>query len=1011
MRRSLLLLLLGTFCTAMAVAQHTVTGTVTGAKGNPLDAATVKEKGVANNVVQTKDDGSFSIVLKGSEDALEVSFVVYKNQTVRLNGQTTVSVVLEDAEATTQEVVVVGYATQKKANLTGAVSSVGSKQLENRPVTSLGNALQGTMAGVTVTASASGQPGRDAGTIRVRGIGTLNNSNAMVVVDGIISAMNNVNPDDVESITVLKDAASAAIYGSRAANGVILITTKKGKKGVAQVNYSAYAGKQQATGMYDFLPSWQAATLYTQALRNQGISSGGYTDAEIQKFKDGSDPYNYPNTDWLDLGFQGSGFQQNHYVGVNGGSEKTRYMLSLGYFDQDGLMVKTNSKRYTTRLNINSDVNSRLKVNGNVAYTISNIKEPQSSYPGVPGFTQIVRQLNRISNIVPYKFENGHYGSITDGNPVAWLESPSFNNENYYDLAGNLGLDYELVSGLHIKPTIGYVSTNSGYKTFVADIQYYNANGNATFYQGPNSVTDRNSSFNRLTLQTVADYTKSIGDHNFKLLGGYSQEFSSYKENSGFRKGFLNNELSEINLGSTDGQTTSGWSYELALRSWFGRLNYDFDGKYMFEANLRYDATSRFNPNTRWGTFPAFSVGWNVDKENFFAPLENVFSSLKVRGSWGKLGNQEVAGSGSFPYYPYITTIRAGQDYTFNNEIAAGVSPVNGANENIKWESTTNTGVGIDATLLRKKLNVTVDWFNRKTNDILMAIPVGGAYGLSAPVVNAAAVQNRGWEFVVGYNDKKGAFNYNASFNISVIDNKITNLAGTGAVISGSTIQDVGLPINSLYGYIAEGIFQTTDEVAKHASQGTRTAPGDIKYKDVNGDGVITTSDKQYLGNYYPKTTFGLTLGASWKGIDLSVFLQGATGVKTYIEGKLGEINNGPGKPTSALWDSWTPENPNASMPRVLSSWNQNSPTANPSTFWVKDGSYVRLKNIQLGYTIPGKLTNKIGVSKARFYYSGQNVLTITNLYDWIDPEAPRSSGIYYYPQVKLHTVGVNVTF
>ena len=962
----------------------------------------------------TDANGKFQLIIP-REGVLVFRFLGYRTYEIAANGKEPLHVTLQPDQASLQEVVVVGFGEQRKENLTGAVSTVGPAELTNRPVTSVGNALQGTMAGVTVTAANSGQPGRDAATIRVRGVGTLNNAGAMVVVDGIISTMNNVNPDDIESISVLKDAASAAIYGSRAANGVILITTKKGKRGKTNFTYNNYFGKQSATGLFDFLPSWQAADLYNQALVNEGRQPR-YTEDEISKFRDGSDPFNYPNTDWLDRAYQGNGLQQNHYVGVNGGNDNTRYMLSLGYYGQNGLMEKTNAKRYTTRFNLQTDVNDKLSVHGNLAYTYSPLEEPQSSMPGVSGFTQVVRQINRIVPMIPYKYENGQYGNISDGNPLAWLESPSFNRENYYDFAGNVGGDWEIIKGLHFKPTLGFVTSTAQNKTFIADIQYYNAAGDKTFYQGPNKLTDKNTTFRRTTVQGLLDYDKSFGEHNFKLLGGYFQELTQYTENSAYRQRFLNNELSEINLGSTAGQVATGYGYEMALRSFFGRLNYDFAGKYLFEANLRYDATSRFAPENRWGAFPSFSAGWNLHKEAFFEPLSEIVHTLKIRGSWGKLGNQEVKANAdfpSFPYYPYITVISSDQNYTFggtSSSIATGVAPTSGANAHLRWESTTTYGTGIDASFLQGKLDLTVDWFNRKTNDIILDVPVSGVYGLYPPVRNAGAVQNKGWEFLVGYKDSKGDFSYNGSFNVSFIDNKITDLYGTGPYLTGTTIQEAGYPISSLYGYIADGIFQSEQEVENHAFQSDRTAPGDLKYRDIDGNGVIDSDDRQYLGNYYPKTTFGLTLGGSYKNFDLMVFFQGAARVNTYLEGKLGQVSDAAGKPTSALLDSWTPENPDASLPRILYSYTQNNAIDNPSSFWVRDASYLRLKNLQIGYSFTN-LVKKLGVSRARIYYSGQNILTFSGLYDWIDPEASYSSGIYYYPQVKVHTLGLNVTF
>ncbi len=989
-----------------------VKGTVKDATGAPLIAATVVIKGTQKGVL-TDANGAFQIEAE-SNAVLVISLLGFQSKEVPVT-QEEISVVLETKQSDLEQVVVVGYGVQKKVNLTGSVATVNSKQLENRPVTSVSNALQGTMAGVAVTAANSGQPGKDVGTIRVRGIGTLNNANAMVMVDGVISSMNNVNPDDIETISVLKDAASAAIYGSRAANGVILITTKKGKKGVPQIVFNTYVGKQNATALPDFLPSWQAATLYNQALKNEG-KPVRYTDAEIAKFRDGSDPFNYPNTDWLDIAYKGNGIQQNYYLGVSGGSDKSQYSFSLGMYDQNGIMKETNAKRYTTRFNISQNLTDRLKVFGNLAYTYSITKEPQASYPGVPDFTQIIRQFNRISPIVPYKYANGHYGSIGDGNPAAWLESPSYGRENYADLLGNVGADWEILKGLHFKPSMAYVMRTGATKSFVADIQYYNAAGEKTFYQGPNSVTDGNTTNNVVTFQHLLEYGTSFGKHNLKAMAGYFQEYTKYTFNEGYRKNLLNNQLGQINLGSADGQRAEGYAYESALRSYFGRINYDFDGKYLFEANIRRDGSSRFAPDNRWSNFPSFSAGWNIDRENFFVPVKDVVSALKLRASWGELGNQILSDNGdypTYPYYPYLPTFNAGQNYVFggsNAIIGNGIAPVNGANPLVMWETTAETNVGIDASFLGGKFTLTADWFKKNTRGILIELPIGAAYGLNAPTQNAGKVENKGWEFTAGYNDSKGDFSWNATANASFINNEITQYVSAGP--SGYTIRQVGLPINALWGYVAEGIFQTKEEIAAHAKQSANTKPGDLKYKDLNGDKVIDTKDKQYLGNYYPKVTYGLNLGGAWKSVDVTVFFQGAAGVKTYIDaGKIGQISASSGKPTSAMLNTWTESNTSAPLPRVLSTQQQNDPSSMPSSFWVKDASYLRLKNLQVGYTLPQSLLDRIGIKKARVFYSGQNILTFSGLYDWIDPEAPSTSSIYYYPQVKVNTVGLNVTF
>lgn len=1000
----------------LTFSQTNITGMVMSSVDNSaLSGATVSVQGGGSTA--TDENGNFSIAAAAGS-VLHVTYVGYNDENYTVKSQAeNVVILLTPSSGKLTEVVVVGYGTQRKVNLTGSVAVVSDKQLASRPVTSVGNALQGTMAGVTVTSANSGQPGADAGMIRIRGIGTLNNANPMIVIDGVVSTLsnlNNINPDDIASISVLKDAASAAIYGSRAANGVILVTTKVGRKGTSQITYNGYLGKQTPNGLPEFLPSWQAATLYNQALKNEGRTLR-WTDEEIEKFKTGSDPYNYPNTDWLDLFYMGTGLQQNHYLGISGGSDKTQYLLSFGLFDEDGLVKRTNAKRYTTRYNVVSQIRDNISVTGNMSFTYSSQKQPTNPYTG--DFTQIVRQINRISPTIPYKFENGYYGYIADGSPMAWVEGRSEQNTDYYDLLTNVGADWEPIKYLHLRPSVSYVLKAMHSKNFIADQQYYDKNGNPTFYQGPNSVNDANSFMNTVTMQALADYSKTFDQHNFKLLAGYSQEYNKFQYDNGFRKGFLNNLLTDVNLGSTEGQTTSGYSYELALQSVFGRLNYDYNGRYLFEANLRYDGSSRFAPGNRWGLFPSFSAGWNIDRELFFDRIRSSISNLKLRGSWGELGNQTLNPglSADQQFYPYITLISGGQNYDFGGTspvIAPGVAPVNGSNANIKWETTRETDIGLDAGFLNGKLNVTIDYFNKVTSGILLTIPVGAPYGLTPPVQNAAKVSNKGWEFSAGYNSGSRNFTYNINGNVSFIKNNVDDLFGTGPIISGYTFYDVGTPFYSLYGYKAEGIFQSQSEIDKAPYQKSTTGPGDLRYADLDGNDTINTADRTFLGTYFPKVTFGLTFSAQWKGFDMTVFFQGAAGVKNYYDiGKIGQVSSSAGKPTEALLDTWTIDNPNASLPRMWYSYNQNDPNITPSSFWVKDGSYVRLKNLQVGYTIPEKATSRIGINKVRIYYSGQNILTFDHLYKWIDPESPKTSSIYYYPQVKVHTVGLNVTF
>src|SRR5699024_3982004 len=537
-----------------------------------------------------------------------------------------------------------------------------------------------------------------------------------------------------------------------------------------------------------------------------------------------------------------------------------------------------------------------------------------------------------------------------------------------------------------------------------------------SLYQGPNELTDEDQFKKVVTLQALLEYSTSIADkHNIDLLGGYSQEYTKYNGLQGYRKNFLNNEFSQLDVGPPSGMTNSGGEHELALQSFFGRANYNYKNKYLFEANLRYDGSSRFAEGQRWGLYPSFSAGWNISDERFFDPLKSWISRLKLRASWGQLGNQRIGVSypSNILPYPYISKVSTGLNYTFNNSIFSGLAPVNGANKDISWEKTTQTNIGLEAGFLQGKITFTADYFVKETDDILLEIPVGASYGLNAPVQNAGAVRNKGWELSAGYYDNIGEWSYDITSNISFIENEITDLHGTGPIIEGFSVKEVGHPINSFYGYQVEGIFQTEQQVAEHATQtGGDIAPGDLMYKDLNGDGVIDGSDRTYLGTHTPKVTYGVNLGLNWKGFNLRVFLQGATGVKGFVQNELlGQVSDGAGKPTSILLDAWTPENHSTTFPRLWDQYTQNDPGTNPSSFWVRDASYLRLKNLEVGYTLPQKWTQQLGLSKAKIYYSGQNLFTMSAFYDCVVRQAPAGQRGSTYPQSLVNSIGINLTF
>lgn len=981
-----------------------VTGHVTNGE-TALANVSVKAVGSRQGTA-TNEQGSFKISANKGE-ALHFSYVGYEEQTLIISEQRDITIVLKPSTNNTlNDVVVVGYGTTKKVNLTGSVSTVTDKDLDGRPMTNLSSALQGTMAGVTVAVN-NGQPGADHGTIRVRGIGTLGNSDAMVMVDGIVSTMDDINPGDIESITVLKDAASASIYGSRAANGVILITTKSGKKGDAVAHYNMNIGKQTMTATPDFINSWQAATLYNEALLNEG-KSPKYSDAEIQKFKDGSDPEHYPNTDWYDLFWRGTGLQQSHSLDVSGGGEKSQSYLSVGYLSQNGLVQGSDLKRYNTRFKTDMQLSRRIKLSGNIAYSQEQFKEPVSNIQGL-SFGQLLGTLNQTGRVVPNRI-NGYYGYSDEGNPIAVLKGGSNNFNKTHHLSGILQADVEIIKGLHFKPLLGYTATFVQAKSRINDLQYFDpTTGTPSLWEGPNIVAANTAFTDNVTMQALLQYGKTIGDHDFNMLAGYSQEHNRYDYLFGSRRGYLNNALDQLDAGPITALQNGGNASEYALESVFGRINYSFKKKYLIEGNIRDDGSSRFAPANRWAIFPSASVGWRISEEHFFEPLKNILSDLKFRGSWGMLGNQNIG------VYPYQATIATGVNYSFGGQTVDGIAPLTGVNPNIKWESTTTKDMGLDAVLLNGKITFTADYFIRNTSDILLSLPVGNAFGLTAPVINAGSVQNKGLELLAGYHLRKRIFSFDVNANVSVIKNEITSLAGTGPFPNGSTIQGVGLPINSLYGWVSEGLFQSQADIDKHAAQngmGGPVGPGDIKYKDLNGDNVIDGKDRQYLGAYFPEVTYGLNISARYKGFDAVLFLQGVGKVKSFVSGRiLGSLYDKDGDPTSIWLDRWTPENPNAGFPRVWNSNSQNDPAATPSSFWVRDASYVRLKNVQIGYTLPASgFLSKAGI-RLRIFYTGKDIFTATKFYKWVDPEAPLGGNSYNYPMVKVNSLGVNLTF
>lgn len=708
-------------------------GLVKDATGESVIGASVVVKGTTNGTI-TDFDGNFSLdgIKKG--DVIVISYVGYQTQEIKWNGSP-LNVILKEDSKTLSEVVVVGYGTQKKANLSGSVAMVDSKELENRPIQNVSSGLQGLMPGVAITGT-NGAPGQDAGKIRVRGIGTLNEAGPYILVDGIeTGTLSAVDPNDIESISVLKDAASAAIYGSKAANGVVLITTKRGKTGQTKISYSGYLSFQNATNMIERMGSYEYASLLNQALEAEGMSKR-FNDTELQKFKDGNDPL-YPDTDWYDLAYK-TGVQHRHNVNINGGSENVKYMASLGYLNQTGILPNAGREQFNARTNLDMKINKRLSARMNLSFIKNDYSDASSAYYGGSS-DQIIRQLNLIAPWIVARYDDGTWGTISDGSPIAWLDSGMKVNRDNYNFSGMAAVDYEIFDGLKLTLQGAYVNNLQNYNYFQKYIKY-----NENKESDPSQLDERFYKWDRTNYDALLNYNKNFGKHNIKGLLGWHTEKYNYKYQKAVRKKFPNNELTDMNAGDASTQSNEGYTAELAMISWFARINYDFAGKYLLEANIRADASSRFAEGHRWGYFPSFSGAWRISEEAFMESAKDSWlSGLKIRASWGQLGNQDALSGSNNDYYPALNTYNLDSKYAFGGSLNSGYYQRKYRLETISWEKASTWGVGVDFTLFNK-LNGSLDYYNRKTTGIIMDVTVPKEFALDAYKDNVGSMRNSG---------------------------------------------------------------------------------------------------------------------------------------------------------------------------------------------------------------------------------------------------------------------------
>lgn len=1009
-----------------------VKGVVKDSNGEPLLGVNVLVKGTTIGAV-TDIDGNFSFEAPAG-CTLVISYIGFESQEVKVKGNAPLNIILKEDSEALDEVVVIGYGTQKKVNLTGAVSAVTGEEIAKRPVSNTSTMLQGQMPGLRIT-SDKGQPGNESVQMRVRGQGTYSSagSNPLVLINGVEGDLATLDPNIIESVSVLKDAASASIYGSRAANGVILITTKNGSemKERVSVRYNGNFAVHNPTTLLDLI--WDSPTYmkyFNMAKENSGSPiTERYTQEMIDAYTNPTDPQKYPSFNWLDYMFDPA-FVQQHNVNVSGTIGKTSYNASLSMLNQPGTMKGQEYQRYNASLDLTSQVNDWVKIGmyftgsrsyrqetrqGDTDAYLSTISQAPTYMPWLPDDGSGIKRYTSKA----YTFESNNKNMVaiaetenfkkyvnTDANVQAWAEIKPFKGLTWYT-KGAIRYKAQHYKDWGAIPTPIYF--------------YHDGTQNGTLNTNGTGLTSNMEYSMYVNLYTYLkyDWLSSNKDHSLSAMAGYSLESYRYDVLQGYRQDY-DFPLHELNAGNSSVQTNSGSSQEWGLVSGFFRLNYGFKDRYLVELNARYDGSSRIASQSRWGVFPSFSLGWRVTEEEWMKDLQwDWLNSLKLRGSWGLLGNQNI------DLYSYYALVSTGKDYGFNNtDLSSGVAQTAISNQNLKWETTAIGDFGADLTLFNG-FNVTFDWYKKRTYDILRKAQGNALLGLDAPYINDGEMVNKGIEVSLGYNGYvRDGFFEGLSYNANVyFDRSRNTLTKYGAdYITNGLICSEGLPYESFYGYKAIGIFKDDDEVRNSPKQfNDNTQAGDIKYADISGpdgvpDNVVDEYDRTVIGNRFPNFEYSVSLGASWKGFDLSLLGQGVSGVDHYASGwGLRPFYQGTPISQDYIDNMWTEEHTNAKYPRLYFADMGGTKNQRESTYWLYDGSYFRLKNLTFGYTLPKALTQKAKIQRLRVYFSGDNLLTFTKFPQGGDPErnynSTKGTRLVYYPQNRIISFGINLDF
>lgn len=992
---------------------NSVKGHITDGNGEPLIGVSILVKNTNNGTVSDLD-GNFTLSVNPG-DILRVTYVGYASQEIPAVSGKIMRIVLKEDTELLDEVVVVGYGTQKKVNLTGAVSSITSEDLMNKPVMSTAQAIAGLAPGLSVVAN-SGRPGAGAN-VKIRGTGTFSSAGTdpLVLIDGLSGSLDDVDPNDIQSISFLKDAASASIYGNRAANGVILIETKKGAQGKTTITYNASFGWQNETELPEYLPSWEYCKYYNMAMTNMDKQEV-YTPEQIQKYKDGTDPDNYPNVDHLKWILNtGSGFQHQHNVSVQGGNERINYNLSIGYRKQDGLTAKTSNERMTALFTMRSQLTNNLSLDLNINAYNNKYKAPNgepASIDGIIGFSA------RIASIIPGKKSDGTYGYMDNYSPEAWMNSESFVENISRNISASGLLNWKTpLDGLSLLGKAGVNYWTRYDKSYRSKTSF---DENKTV--GPATLNIWTSNNTTTILEALANYDQTFNKHDLKVLLGISVEQTANRGLEGYRNTFPNNTLYQLGAGDASTATNNSSLEEYALLSFFGRINYAYNDRYLLEANIRYDGSSRFAKDNRWGVFPSASVGWRLSEESFWKDhrISEVVNNVKLRASYGVLGNQNIG------VYPYQQTYDLGHSYPFGNpaKLIPGTYISTYKNPDITWEKTAIANLGLDFGLLNNTLSGTIEYFYKYTSDILAPVEITGIMGQNVGESNVGAVSNQGIEVNLSYNGHIGKnFRFSIAPNFTWVKNMVEELSN-GATQEINNNRIVGEPIGIIYGYETEGLFVDETEIAAAPEQlvsKTALKPGYIRYKDISGpngvpDGKVDSEyDRTVLGSTTPKFYYGLNLSASFKSFDFVALFQGLGGYERLMGAyQAYAFYNGGSIQRWQAENCWTKENPDkwAKYPRI-ETIGMSDTNIQTSDYWLRNASFLRLKNLQLGYTFPQIWTQKIGIDRLRVYISGQNLLTFNKFYKGFDPENEIATGDQpsYYPITAIYSFGFNLKF